>query len=168
MKPTKVATGLITLLAAAGLGLGLTASAGAATTNADVKTTASAAQANPRYVALNCAFKPVVKPGTYVLACGDGGLGITGMHWTTWSAHLASGYGTSWENLCVPNCAEGKIAHYPVLAVLWGSASVKGYPADRRYTEITLIYTANRPPYYQLINGKVVKTYPPTLTVPAA
>jgi hypothetical protein len=51
--------------------------------------------------------------------------------------------------------------------VLWGSATVQGYPADRRYTEVTLIYTAKRPPYYQVVNGKVVPTYPPALTVPA-
>jgi hypothetical protein len=53
-----------------------------------------------------------------------------------------------------------------VLAVLWGSASIKGHPAQRRYTELTLVYTGPRPPYYQLINGKVVKEYPATLTVP--
>ncbi len=163
MKRRQIAVGVITLLSAAGLslGLGLTASAGAASAHAGTT------QASPRYVLRECNFKPVVEPGTYEIACADDGLGISGMHWTSWGPHLASGYGTSWEKLCVPNCADGKIGHYPVLVMLWGSATVKGYPGDRRYTEVTLIYTGNRPPYYQLVNGKVIKEYRQTLTVPA-
>jgi hypothetical protein len=169
MKRGYFATRVITLLAAAGLslGLGLSASAGAATTHAAIKAATDATQASPQYVVRQCNFKPVVEPATYEIACADDGLGISGVHWTTWGPHLASGYGTSWENLCVPDCADGKIAHYPVLVVLYGSATVKGYPADRRYTELTLVYTGKRPPYYQLINGKVVTEYPATLTVPA-
>jgi hypothetical protein len=163
MKRGSFAVGIVTLLGTAGisLGLGLSASAGAATTHT------GATQASPQYVLRDCNFKPAVEPATYVIACGDGGLGISGMHWTAWGPHLASGYGTSWEKLCVPSCVEGKIAHYPVLVMLWGSATIKGYPGDRRYTELTLIYTGNRPPYYQLVDGKVVKEYRQTLTVPA-
>jgi len=167
MKRGLMASGVVAVLAAAGLSLGLAASADATTSHAAGDTATATGQASPRYVALDCTFKPVVRPGTYELACADDGLGITGMHWTTWTQHFASGYGTSWEKLCVPNCASGKIGSYPVVAVLTGSATVKGYPADRRYTEVTLIYTGKRPPYYEVVNHKVVTTYPPTLTVPA-
>jgi len=51
--------------------------------------------------------------------------------------------------------------------VLWGSATVQGHPADRRYTELTVIFTAKRPPVYVLRDGKLVATYPRTQTFPA-
>jgi hypothetical protein len=40
-----------------------------------------------------------------------------------------------------------------------------GHPADRRYTELTVIFTGKtRPPVYVLKNGKLVATYPLTQT----
>jgi hypothetical protein len=167
MKLGRIATGAIAALAlpglGLGLGLGLTASAGAATTHA----ARAAATKSPRYVVLNCEFMAQVKPESYVLACADAGIGLQNLHWTSWAPKLASGYGTEWENDCKPNCAEGHLHYYPVLAVLWGSASVKGHPAERRYTEVTLIYPGARPPVYEFVNGKVVATYPGTQTLPA-
>lgn len=164
MKRMHVITVATAMLAAVGLGtgLGLTASASAATTRTATVTAvdAVAAAKSPGYVVLNCAFKPQVKPSTYVLTCADDGTGIQDMHWTNWTSQLASGYGTFFENDCTPNCADGKIIHYPVLATFWGSATVSGYPADRRYTELTLIFTGTRPPVYT--DGKA--SYPLTQT----
>jgi hypothetical protein len=62
--------------------------------------------------------------------------------------------------------AGGHFHTYPALAILWGSAPVKGHPAERKYTELTLVFTASRPPSYQLVNGKTVITHPATLTLP--
>ena len=76
--------------------------------------------------------KAQVKPGTIYLACADNGTGLTHLHWTSWTPELASAYGTEWQNDCKPNCAEGHIHNYPVVTVLWGSATVKGYPGERR------------------------------------
>jgi hypothetical protein len=143
------------------------ANALAATTGGAAVTRADSNAAAPRYVVLNCEFKAQVKPGTYVLACADNGIGLQNLHWTSWTAKLASGYGTEWENDCKPNCAEGHFHYYPVLAVLWGSARVKGHPAERRYTEVTVSYPGARPPVYMLVNGKIVATYPVTQTLPA-
>ena len=153
-----VITGI--LIAGTGLGVGLSAAAGAATAAHEVAH-------GPRYVALDCEFKPQVKPGTYVLACADAGVGLERMHWTSWTPKLASGYGSEWENDCQPNCAAGHLHHYPVLAVLWGSGGVKGHSAERRYTQLTLIYPGPRPPVYELKHGKAVATYPATQTLPA-
>ena len=102
-----------------------------------------------------------------MLACADDGAGLQGLHWTSWTPRLASGYGTEYENDCQPNCAEGHIHHYPALVVLWGSGSGSGHPAERQYTQVTLIYPGARPPVYELVNGKVVATYPVTQTRPA-
>jgi hypothetical protein len=154
-------------VAALGLSLGLAGCAGAATTSAAAVTRAGSAAAAPQYAVLNCMDKAQVKPGTISLACADNGIGLTHLHWTSWTPQLASAYGTNRENDCLPSCAQGHVHHYPVVAVLWGSATVKGHPGERRYTEATLSYTKRRPAAYATsCNGKVVATYPVTQTLP--
>ncbi len=107
-----------------------------------------------------------VKPGTIYLACADNGIGLTHLHWTSWTPELASAYGTEWQNDCKPNCAEGHIRNYPVVAALWGSATVKD-TRERRYTEATVSYTKGRPAVYVAsCNGKAVATYPVAQTLP--
>lgn len=150
--------------AALGLGLWVSASAGAATTHA-----AAAAGDAPRYVVLNCNEndKAQVEPGTIYLACADDGIGLSHLHWTSWTPELASAYGTEWQNDCKPDCADGHFHNYPVVVELWGSAAVKGHPAERRYTQVTISYPQSRPPFYVLnSNGKVVTTYPLSQTLP--
>ena len=141
------------------------ASSGAPATTRATASTPAATATTPRYVVLNCGFKPEVAPSTFILACADNGIGVQHVHWTSWTPKLASGYGTVWEKDCTPNCADGHVHYYPSLEVLWGSATVTGHPADRRYTELTVIFTGKtRPPVYVLKNGKIVATYPLTQT----
>jgi hypothetical protein len=117
---------------------------------------------------LDCGFKPVVAPSTVIVTCADAGIGLRDMHWTSWTPRLASGHGTFWENDCKPDCADGHFHYYPSLAVLWGSATVEGHPADRRYTELTVIFTGKmRPPVYVVKNGQLDATYPLTQTFEA-
>jgi len=93
---------------------------------------------------------------------------VTNGHRTQGHEGVAPGHGTFWENDCTPNCADGHVHYYPSLEVLWGSAPVKGHPADRRYTKLTVIFTGKtRPPVYVLKNGKPVATYPLTQTFDA-
>ena len=149
------------IIAAGGGGTALASSA----THAAASTKAAAA----KYVVLDCSSNPVVMPSTYVIACADAGMGVQDLRWTSWTPKLASGYGTFWENDCTPNCAEGHIHYYRSLEVLWGSATVTGHPADRRYTKLTVIFTGKkRPPVYVQKNGKVVATYPLTQTFAAS
>jgi hypothetical protein len=163
--------------AAVGLAIGLATSAGAipagatpATLDAATSTsavTATAANA-PQYVLRDCDFKGVTEPSSYVLACADDGLGLAGLHWTTWTSHFAAAYGTLYANDCQPNCADGHFHNYPVIVTAWGSASVAGQPGERRYTQLTLTFPGtSRPPAYQLVNGKIVTTYPVTQVIPA-
>jgi hypothetical protein len=161
---TTIAAGFA--VAALGLSLALAGCAGPATTSAAAVTRAGSAAA-PQYVVLNCMDKAQVKPGTISLACADNGIGLTHLHWTSWTPQLASAYGTNWENDCKPSCAEGHVHYYPVVAVLWGSATVQGHPGERRYTEATLSYPKRRPAVYVTsCNGKVVATYPVSRTLP--
>ena len=164
---TAIASGFA--VATLGLSPGLAGSTGAATASAAAVTRAGSAAGAPQYVVLNCMdkHKAQVNPGTIYLACADNGIGLTYLHWTSWTPELASAYGTEWQNDCMPNCAEGHIHNYPVVAVLWGSATVKGHPGERRYTKATVSYTEGRPVVYAVsCNGKVVATYPVTQILP--
>jgi hypothetical protein len=134
--------------------------------SARVATTALTASATaPRFVLLGCNGNAEVAPSG-ISNCGDGAAGLEGLHWTGWTSHLASGYGTYFLNDCTPTCAGGHFHTYPALVTLWGSAAVKGHPSERKYTEETLIFTGTRPPVYQTVNGKTVVTHPVTLTLP--
>jgi hypothetical protein len=128
---------------------------------ASVTTSATA----PKFVLLGCDNKGEVAPAS-ISNCGDGAVGASGLHWTSWTSHLASGYGAYFLNDCTPTCAGGHFHKYPALVTLWGSAAVQGHPSERKYTQMTLIFTGARPPVYQQVNGKTVVTHPVTLTLP--
>lgn len=139
-----------------------------------VTPTSTTANATPVRIADNGPFfvlwqcntgKPLVEPTNYVLSCGDGGNGLTGVHWTSWTPNGATGVGTEYLNDCLPNCAEGKIIDYPVDISLTGS-----YLAEQdepfSYAKITLTYLAARPTIYVTVNGKVEATQPGTWSPP--
>lgn len=155
-------TALAAVIAVVGLGAGIleVMPADAAPVKAGVA---------PTHVVLNCSQKPEVKPVDFTSACADNGFGVTNMHWTSWTSHLASGYGTVYENDNYPNHAEGRTYQVPALIMLWGSAPVKGHPAERTYTHMTAVYPGARPAVYvyQKAHGKFVATYRQTQTFPA-
>jgi len=149
---------------------GAAASTGGAATgsasSAHAATTALTASATaPKFILLGCDNNAEVAPSS-ISNCGDGSVGLTGLQWTSWTSHLASGYGTYFLNDCTPNCASGHFHTYPALVALWGSAAVKGHPSERKYPQMTLVFTGTRPPVYQLVNGKTVVSHPVTLTLP--
>ncbi|CAN2188998.1 hypothetical protein MCEMRE217_00473 [Candidatus Nanopelagicaceae bacterium] len=57
---------------------------------------------------------PQYKPEIIMIYCGDGGAYINKITWISWSKDGASGNGEYYENLCNPNCADGKFLHAPV------------------------------------------------------
>jgi len=50
----------------------------------------------------------VHKPESITLTCADGGIYVEKIKWSTWSKDGATGIGIFSENLCEPNCAEGR------------------------------------------------------------
>jgi hypothetical protein len=155
---------------AIGLTIGLAALSGGASASTRDAATGSASSAHaattaPKFVLLGCNDNAEVAPSS-ISNCGDGAVGLTGLHWTSWTSHLASGYGTYFLNDCTPTCVGGHFHTYPALVALWGSAAVKGHPSERKYTRMTLIFTGTRPPFSQVVNGKTVVTHPITLTLP--
>lgn len=164
---TPVVIGLTVGLAAQSAGASAStrdAVTGSASTHA-VTTALTASTTAPKFVLLGCDNNAEVAPSS-ISNCGDGAVGLAGLRWTSWTSHLASGYGTYFLNDCTPTCAGGHFHTYPALVTLWGSAAVKGHPWERKYTQMTLIFTGKRPPFYQLVNGKTVVTHPVTLTLP--
>lgn len=165
---TPVAIGLtIGLLAQSGGAAASTrnAAAGSAATAQAATTALTTSTATPKFVLLGCNGNAEVAPSG-IDNCGDGAVGVTALHWTSWNSHLASGYGTYYLNDCTPTCVGGHFHTYPALVTLWGSAAVRGHPSERKYTQMTLIFTGARPPAYQVVNGKEVVTHPVTLTLP--
>ena len=59
----------------------------------------------PRYVVSACNGNAVTKPAGFTPYCADDGTGLEHMHWTSWTSHLASGYGTVYEDDNFPNHA---------------------------------------------------------------
>jgi hypothetical protein len=167
VRRTNIAIVIIAVLAmiGAGAGLALANSAGAVTGGAAGTMTLSADRA-PKHVVADCNHWQI-EPSGYIFTCADDGVGLQDLHWTTWSPTLASASGTFYENECTPDCAAGHFLKVPALVVLWGSGVVEGHPADRRYTEFTLIFTGTRPPVVHVKDGKTYDTYPVTQTFPA-
>jgi hypothetical protein len=156
-------------IAAVGLTVGLTTSARTGRATLDAATAPAAATAKaPSYVLLTCAGKGVTEPSSDIITCADAGMVLQGLHWTTWSSHFASAYGTFSENDCKPSCANGHFHNYSVIATAWGSKGVSGHSNERAYTEFALTFPgSSRPPVYELVNGKVDATYPVTQVLPA-
>jgi hypothetical protein len=58
------------------------------------------------------------KPESITITCADGGIFVEKIQWSTWSKEGATGTGIYSENLCEPNCAEGKRVTAPVKLTL--------------------------------------------------
>jgi hypothetical protein len=84
-----------------------------------------------------------VRPAAITIACADDGLGVQDMAWTSWTASAATGQGTLWEKLCQPNCAEGKIGHYPVTVTISAVRTSKQGPW---FSTLTISWDGTRPP----------------------
>lgn len=160
-----ISVGLAALAVAALGGGAAQAMPASAANTANAANPAAAPRSAPRYVVLDCAYKPVTKPADWTPYCADYGVDLQHFHWTSWTGRLASGYGTVDEDDNYPSHADGKIYTVPALVTLWGSAKVKGHPCDRTYTEMTLIFPGQRPAVYERVNGRWTATYPVTQTL---
>jgi hypothetical protein len=88
-------------------------------------------------------FPLSTEPSSIVLTCADDGVRIEGLTWADWTATAAEGHGTLWENQCVPNCAAGKFAKYPVAVTLFAVLPSSKGPW---FSRLTLTWGRNRPP----------------------
>ena len=129
------------------------ATASAMTTSATTAQQAAAVAAANVPVLVDCAVHSQVRPGQYILACGDGGGYLSGLHWAAWGSSEAFADGTSTIN-------NGD--NFPVLVDLWRAEPRPGHAGQRYFTELTLVFTGNR----TYTEGGGVHKFPATLTYP--
>ncbi|NMO01869.1 hypothetical protein HH308_11670 [Gordonia sp. TBRC 11910] len=65
-------------------------------------------------IVFDCLGHPVVRPSEIVMTCADANDEILNIRWQSWGAGSANGTGTEHANQCVPDCADGKWAVFPV------------------------------------------------------
>jgi hypothetical protein len=93
MKRARFGTLAMGLLTVGGLGLTLACSASAAPAQQAART-ASSATSPVRMVAFDCPAQPALtRPRTFILACADANAYLGKLSWTSWTTHLATGYG---------------------------------------------------------------------------
>ncbi|MCU1643075.1 MAG: hypothetical protein JWN03_3350 [Nocardia sp.] len=70
----------------------------------------------PDPVVNDCASYPaqsVTRPANLLLACGDGGLWVKNIAWSSWGPDTAEGDGIEYRRVCVPDCATGGVSTGP-------------------------------------------------------
>ncbi|MFK0115410.1 hypothetical protein [Streptomyces sp. NPDC090994] len=96
-------------------------------------------------VLADCQGRGEVRPGEYLLACGDGNSRLDSLHWARWDADAAVGRGVNLVNDCDPYCAAGTFRSYPVTVRLEAPVADGKHPGEPRYTRISVTYTDGRP-----------------------
>ncbi|MFE3025213.1 hypothetical protein [Nocardia tengchongensis] len=103
-----------TALVVAGAGLATTSCAGAQSAAGTVAKPAAASFAAtqaPAPVVNDCISNhTVTQPSSMLLACGDGGLSVRDITWSSWGPDTAEGDGTEFRRVCEPSCAAGHTA----------------------------------------------------------
>jgi hypothetical protein len=115
---------------------------------------ASASQRTPRVVSSSGGtprYAGFQRRPFRIVYSGDGaallaGTGSTFNHltWTSWAGGQGRGRGADWHDNCVPDCANGTYAAYPVNVIVDRPELVGGYLL---FTRMTTTYTAATPPY---------------------
>ncbi|AVH60578.1 MULTISPECIES: hypothetical protein [Streptomyces] len=100
-------------------------------------------------VIVDCFWQPEVRPDDFILACGDGNSRLISLQWSQWLPNSATAEGINVVNDCKPYCAAGKFHPYRVTVRLDDPEPWKKRPQVQHYTQITLVYTDERPDGYE-------------------
>ncbi|MEV6162707.1 hypothetical protein AB0L71_12420 [Streptomyces sp. NPDC052052] len=124
----------------------LCAAAALATAVSPASAATSAASSGPARVAVvDCFSEPQVRPGDFLIACGDGNNHLIGLQWSDWGDTSAKGSGFDSVNDCQPYCAAGRFHSYPVVVSLDRPQSWEKRPELKHFTRMQLTYTGDRP-----------------------
>ncbi|MCY0934950.1 hypothetical protein [Streptomyces sp. H34-S4] len=96
-------------------------------------------------VVVDCSSQAHMRPGEYLLACGDGNNRLVDLRWETWGSSTATATGTDMVNDCRPYCAAGRFRAYPVTVTLGNPQVWPEHPDVRRFTTIRVLYTDTAP-----------------------
>ncbi|MGH3187872.1 MAG: hypothetical protein ACRDPY_02225 [Streptosporangiaceae bacterium] len=125
-------------IAAIGVTVGLASTAGAASGQPHLSSSTASVP-----VVVNCAMHAQTRPGTYILACGDGNGYVNKLQWASWGSSAAFATGSYVFNTCTPNCAAGHYVSFPVLAALWRTEPWSGHGGQRYFSRLTIILTGS-------------------------
>ncbi|GAA0414395.1 hypothetical protein GCM10010357_39560 [Streptomyces luteireticuli] len=98
-------------------------------------------------VVVDCARNPQVRPGSYMIACGDGNNALASLHWSQWNRSGAVGAGRNLVNDCIPACSSGHFHSYPVSVRLDRARPWAGHHGRSHFTRLSVTYTSARPPH---------------------
>lgn len=103
----------------------------------------ASAAGSGRTLAINCGHEQF-KPTKIVVACGDGGIWLSQLKWSSWNGSQASASGNYNANDCTPDCAAGHVHSYPVKVTL---SKPKTCPSQtgRAFKQASLTYKGTRP-----------------------
>ncbi|MFF4753722.1 hypothetical protein ACWD5R_41800 [Streptomyces sp. NPDC002514] len=96
-------------------------------------------------VLVDCSFNSDVRPGDFILACGDGNSRLTALRWSHWGQNSATAEGVNLVNDCKPYCAAGTFREYPVTVRLDHPKQWQKNPELNHYTRIVLTFSDSRP-----------------------
>ncbi|MGW3955620.1 hypothetical protein ACWEKM_32925 [Streptomyces sp. NPDC004752] len=102
-------------------------------------------------VLVDCFWNSNVRPGDFILACGDGNSRLDGLRWTEWGRDTATAQGVNLVNDCKPYCAAGTFRAYPVTVRLEHPAQWQRHPELNHFTRISLTYSEGRPDGYERV-----------------
>jgi hypothetical protein len=96
---------------------------------------AATSSSSSKPFAITC-YSEHFKPKKIVIACGDAGICLGKLKWSSWTGSSAKGTGVYRQNECTPDCAAGKIKSYPVKVTLSKVKTCPGqtHPAFKRAT----------------------------------
>jgi hypothetical protein len=129
LRPASAASALVALVAAGA-------------TTAAVALPAAASTATRVRVVSDC-VKPHYRPSSIIVTCGDAGIILAKLHWSSWGTTSARATGRAEVKTCDPNCAAGGVKGYRV-SVRLSKPEACG-AGDRRFTAISYTFTAGRP-----------------------
>jgi hypothetical protein len=95
--------------------------------------------------AINCG-REQYKPARIILSCGDAGIWLGKLDWSSWHRTMAVATGNYNENTCTPTCSAGHAVSRPVTVTLSRPKTCPGHihPAFGR---ATFTFASGRPPY---------------------
>jgi hypothetical protein len=96
------------------------------------------------FFASNCTNSKY-KPHHLIAACGDAGLVVNGIAWSTYGTKTALGDGTAVTNTCKPDCAAGHFRDDPASVKLYRPRFCQNVGLFH-FTRLLVTYTNGKPP----------------------
>jgi hypothetical protein len=103
--------------------------------------TPAVASSRDRVLASTCGRLGTQRPALLVFACGDVGLYVHRLRWSTWGGRVAVGVGEQVEKVCIPFCAAGTIRRTQVTVRLYTRRACPGR-THLYYRGVTIINAA--------------------------